>query len=492
MSSSQTTSRRSLQNPPRTFLQSPVGPRIATEVSAAHLVGICGAGMKALAEMLTGLGWSVTGSDLARPNPTIEALERRGLRVHFGHQETFVPPDADVLVYSPAVAADNPERQIAARLGIRQLSYSQMLGELMRTRVGVSIAGTHGKSTTTAMTACILTDAGLKPSAIVGAELCELGKSGWAGEGELFVVESCEYQRSFLDLSPRHAAILGIEPDHFDCFATTNDMQSAFASFAGLIAQEGTLLVRGDCAASLDAARSTRARVETFGLEHGANWWGTDLRQTNWGMRFRIFHNGEFFAEVPLQLSGRHNALNALSAAALAHAAGASANAIRESLSGFRGIRRRYEEIGSFRGITIIDDYAHHPTAVRTTLESARQQFGGRRIWCAFQPHQISRTRSLMNQFCESFSAADEILIAPIYAARENPASPAEETAQELVRGIAASGVAARFCPSLDRIIATIDDEARPGDVLITMGAGDIDRVYHEFARRLQRHHAAG
>lgn len=448
--------------------------------------------MKALAEMLSGLGWQVSGSDLSRPHPTVEALERRGMRVHFGHQDNFLPPDVNVLVHSPAVGTDNPERQLASRLGIRQLSYSQMLGELMRERIGVSIAGTHGKSTTTAMTASILTDAALSPSAIVGAELCGLGKSGWAGDGELFVVESCEYQRSFLDLRPKFAAILGIEPDHFDCFPDAAQLQSAFTEFAGNVNSDGRLIVRADCAAAKAAAASGSARVETFGFGPGADWWGTDVRQTPWGMRFRVFRGQEFFGEFTLQLTGRHNVLNALAAVAISSSAGAPVTAIRDSLAQFRGIKRRFEYVGSWRGMTIIDDYAHHPTAVRVSLDAARARFGGRRIWCVFQPHQVSRTSALLQEFSESFGSADQVLIAPIFAARENAAGAAESMASTLAEKIAAQNVAARYSPSLDRIIATIDDEARPGDVLITMGAGDIDRVHHEFACRLQRNHAAG
>jgi UDP-N-acetylmuramate--alanine ligase len=242
----------------------------------------------------------------------------------------------------------------------------------------------------------------------------------------------------------------------------------------------------------VSAARSSAAKVETFGLNPGANWWGTDLRRTDWGQRFRVFHDGDFIAEIPLQLAGRHNVLNALAAAALSTAAGAPVDAVRESLAGFRGIRRRFEVVGSFRGITIVDDYAHHPTAVRATLEAARERFGKRRLWCAFQPHQLSRTRALLGEFSASFAAADQTLIAPIYAARESMGAEVEAAGGELARRIASHGAAARYCPSLDRIIATIDDEARPGDVLFTMGAGDIDQVYYEFARRLQRHHAAG
>lgn len=461
-------------------------------MASAHLVGICGAGMKALAELAAGLGWRVSGSDQSLSGPVAERLRRWGVRVHAGHEERFVPDDVDVLVYSPAVAAENPERQAALRRGVPQMSYSQMLGLLMQSRTGVCVAGTHGKSTTTAMTARILTDAGLDPSAAFGAELVGRGTSGWAGDGELLVVESCEYQRSFLDLRPKFAAILGVEPDHFDCYRTFDETRAAFAEFAAQVAADGLLLVRGDCAASVAAAKSAGAEVATFSQQPDADWWAADLRPIVGGMRFRIFRRGQYFTEITLPLPGEQNVMNALAAAALSHAAGASAADIRESLHEFPGLRRRFEPVGSWRGMTLIDDYAHHPTAVRATLATARVAFGDRRIWCAFQPHQVSRTRALLGDFACAFADADEVLVAPVYAAREQLSTEPAHVAAELATQIAATGRPARFLPSLDRMVATLEDEARPGDVLMTMGAGDVYRVHHEFTRRLQRHHAAG
>jgi UDP-N-acetylmuramate--alanine ligase len=466
--------------------------RLEGAIRSVHLVGICGSGMKALAELATDLGWHVTGSDLQPSTPALEWMAARGLRVHQGHHQEFLPRHADALVYSPAVGPENPERLAAAEMGVPQYSYSRMLGLLMRERVGVCVAGTHGKSTTTAMTATILTHAGLSPSAIVGAELCGRGASGWGGSGELFVVESCEYRRSFLDLSPRFACITGIEPDHFDCFSDFDENKAAFAAFAGNVDEDGVLLVNGDSAAAVEAAEWTSARVETYSRRPGGDWWGTDVRQTAFGTRFRLFRRGDFFAEILLSVPGEHNISNALAACALSHAAGADPEAVREGLAAFQGIRRRFERVGSYRGVMLIDDYAHHPTAVRTTLEAARQQFGSRRLWCAFQPHQMSRTRVLMDEFAVSFAAADEVLIAPVFAARETGGNESAALAEMLAHRIAATGTSARFVPSLDRIPASLDDEARPGDVLITMGAGDIDRVHHELTGRLRRDHAAG
>ena len=474
----------------------------------AHLVGICGSGMKALAELLGGLGWVVSGSDLQPPSDTLELLRGKGFRVHRGHSEEFVPSNADLLIYSPAITDSNPERQQAERLGIPQWSYNQMLGELMKTRIGISIAGTHGKSTTTAMIASVLRDAGLSPSAVIGAELIGQGDlrsgeaagpgdprraqgvSGWAGESELFVVESCEYQRNFLTLSPKHVVLTGIEADHFDFFRDLRETREAFAEFVSRLPSDGHLIIRGDCEATRIAAASSLAQIETFSLRECTDWWAADLRPTSEGMRFRLFYGETFFTEVCLRVPGRHNVLNAIAAAAMCHHVGASAVAIREGLSEFRGTKRRFEVLGSWGGVTLIDDYAHHPTAVMATLRTAREQFPGRRLLCAFQPHQESRTRALLEDFVECFDAADEVFLAPIFTARENCPEAAERTNAELAERLMSRGKSVRLLSSLDRLTDELDDAVRPGDVLITMGAGDINRIQHELTRRLQRHSA--
>lgn len=460
------------------------------ESPVAHLVGICGSGMKALAEMLSGLGWTISGSDLQPPPDSLELLGRKGFQVHHGHAQEFVPGDADLLIYSPAIAAFNPERVRAEQLGIPQWSFNELLGELMKTRIGVSIAGTHGKSTTTAMVASVLRDAGLSPSAVIGAELVSSGVSGWAGESKLFVVESCEYQKNFLTLSPTHAVLTGIEADHFDCFHNLIETREAFAEFASRLPSHGHLIIRGDCEATRVAAASSVAQIETFSLRDCSDWWAADLRPTSDGLHFRVFYGDRFFTEVSLRIPGRHNVLNAIAAVAMCHHLGVSASAVREGLSEFRGTKRRFEVLGSWHGVTLIDDYAHHPTAVMATLQTAREQFPGRRVLCAFQPHQESRTRALLDDFSESFGAADEVFLAPIFTAREEGSATAEKTNAELAELIASRGQAVRLLPSLDRLMDELDDAARPGDVLITMGAGDINRIQHELTRRLQRHSA--
>jgi UDP-N-acetylmuramate--alanine ligase len=459
--------------------------------SSAHLVGIAGSGMKALAELLAGMRWSVSGSEKSTNSPSLQILAQRGIRVHKGHSENYLPNDVDVLIYSSAIGPVNSERQAAAKRGVPQFSLSEFIGELMRDRVGVSVAGTHGKSTTTSLIAWILRHSGQSPSAIIGAELCNDDQNGWAGSGELFVVESCEYQKNFLNLAPNHAVILGIEPDHFDCFDKLEESISAFEEFAGLLPSTGQLLLNGDCPNFERARSASDATVETFSLEPGSDWWATDCRFIPEGTRFRVFHREQFVMEVSLPIPGRHNVQNALAAIAMCSTLGVSAHDLREAIHDYPGIRRRYQRNGFWRGAVLIDDYAHHPTAISLTLQTVRQEYPNRRVICAFQPHQVLRTERLMTEFSAAFTEANDVLVVPVFAARETMDEQTVNTSKELAAGISRNGTPARFLPSLDQLVTTLEDESRPGDVVITMGAGDIDRVQHEFTRRVQRDYAA-
>jgi UDP-N-acetylmuramate--alanine ligase len=499
----------------------------AGERRSAHLVGICGSGLKSLATLLLDLGWAISGSDLSATGESVEGLRARGIDVREGHAASNVPRGTQLLIYSVAVPSDNPERLAAQALGIPERSYSQMLGELMRGRRGIGIAGTHGKSTTAAMTASVLRTAGRDPSACIGAELCGPGDGGWAGQSDLFVAECCEFRRSFLDVSPTYAAILNIEADHFDCFQNFGETRDAFRQFAARVPPNGLLVVHVDCALppsppaplprgergkececsccvvprvdllpSLPRGRGVGgegapARVETFALGSPATWMAEDLRPTLDGISFDLIHRGGIAGRFALRVPGRHNVLNALATIALCRGIGLEFDEIQAGLAEFRGIRRRFEFLGTPNGITWIDDFAHHPTEVQATLETARQRYGPRRIWCLFQPHQVSRLRMLLPEFAGSFERADQVLIAPAFTAREIPSAEADSLARQLAQEIVRAGRPARFCGDLDRMVATVDDEARAGDVVISMGAGDINRVYHAFTRRLQRNLAS-
>ena len=453
----------------------------------AHLIGVCGAGMRALAEVLLDRGWSLSGSDLSQPNPQMRKLIQRGLVFHQNHTQSNLPLSAQIVVYSPAIPIHNVELSLATQRQLPRFSYSQMVGQLMSSATGVCVAGTHGKSTTTAMTARILDRAGRLSAVVLGAELCDNGCSGWSGAGDLFVAESCEFQQSFLDFRPHYTAILSIEPDHFDCYPDQESLQNAFKQFAEQTSPYGILLVNAECPVSqiVSQQAATRAKRASFGTVDSADWRAKQIEATQQGIQFRLSHRGDDVAQIKLPLHGTHNLQNALAAAAFCAEIGVAPDIISASLADFHGIRRRLEFVGEWNEITFVDDYAHHPTAVKVTLQTLRSVVGNRTIRCVFQPHQVLRTRTLMADFASSFSDADEVLVAPVFAARESVSDEPLLASRELADRISANGVSARFFPSLDQIVTTLEDASRPGDVIVTMGAGDIDRINHEFNRRV-------
>ncbi|MGE0374428.1 MAG: UDP-N-acetylmuramate--L-alanine ligase [Planctomycetaceae bacterium] len=457
----------------------------------AHLVGIGGSGMQGLAELLSGFRVRVTGSDQHIPPHLFWSMHRRGLRASQGHAASHLPQEADVLIYSPAVPHENPERREAERRGVPQLSLSEALGRIMANRSGVSVAGTHGKTSTTALLGHVLEAAGESPSVLTGGEILGRGVSGRAGSGPLFVVESCEYRGHFLNLTPRHMILTNLEADHFDCFGTLEESIDVFRQFAARLPADGTLLVNYDSPTALEAVQGTKARVQSFGSRAGADWWLGGLQPSGRGWRFQVFRRAKLFGVFDLPLPGRHNVLNSLAVVAMCHRLGVKRRMIAEGLRSFRGVRRRFEVLGSWRGMTLVDDYAHHPTAIRVTLRTAREAFPRRRIWCVFQPHQISRTRALFADFVRSLSRADRVLVSPVFAARESGSDDQSRLSVRMADRIRRLGTPAQFVDSLDRIISTIETEAAPGDVLLILGAGDVDRIGHDLLQRPQHQRAS-
>ena len=467
----------------------------------AHLVGAAGSGMRSLAAVLAGWGWELTGSDLA-PGP-VELGRHTRMTVCRGHAAANVPGDADLVVYSDAIPVDNPETGRAAELGIPALSYFQVLGRLMAGRHGLAVAGTHGKSTTTAMAAEILVRAGLDPTVVFGA--APLGRTGGgrAGRGELMLVEACEYRANFLHLQPQTAVILGIEPDHFDCYRTAGELEEAFGRFARSVPREGLLLAQNGCAATRRVPAGAACRVETFGFKSGADWQARGLALRRGIYAFDVVRRGQVLCRVHLRVPGRHNVLNALAAAALAWVGGVPPERIGAALGGFRGLHRRLELVGAWRGVTLVDDYAHHPTEVTATLQTLRRMFPGRRVWCVFQPHQVSRTERLLDELAESLQNADRVLVAEIFRAREGPPRDGDVTAADLARRVrevsaAPSGRPAGAAVEVPEVHATeditrlLETRLAPGDVLVTMGAGDIRRICDGLIDRFREDRAAG
>lgn len=448
----------------------------------AHLIGLAGCGMRSLAQVLVERGYRVSGSDTA---PAAAAtLATLGPRVYRTHAAEHVPADAELVIYSDAVGADNPERRRASELGIPTLSYVQMLGRLMRDRQGVAVAGTHGKSTTTAMLGHLLVLAGQDPTVVYGAIPLGQASGGRAGHGPHVVVEACEYRANFLQLRPQQAVILNVEPDHFDHYHSLEQLHQAFARFAAMLPPDGTLLLPYGDPVTGAMVSGLACRVETFGADSRADW---SLRFGGFVggcPRLEVKHLGHSLFEVALPVPGRHNGFNALAAAALAWGCGVSAETIAAGLASFPGLHRRLERRGTREGVTLLDDYAHHPTEVTAALQTVRQMEPGRRLWCVFQPHQASRTAHLLDELAGSLENADKVVVAEIFRARELPPRPGEVTAADLAARLRARGrwvADGHGQPAIVRLLATA---LEPGDVLITLGAGDIRKLSDEFLDR--------
>jgi len=440
------------------------------------MIGIGGSGMSGIAQMLMAGGCSVTGSD-STLSPTVRYLQKTGAAVHIGHAAANLPPQAEVVVRSEAVKTDNPEVAEAASRGLRVMSYAQALGDLMQSYRGVAVSGTHGKTTTTALTTWILKCAGLDPNFVVGGKVPLLGGSSGGGSGDIFVAEACEYCRSFLNLVPEVAIINNIEEDHLDYYKDLAEIIDTFGEFASRIPENGLLIVNGDDENAVKAARKASCKKITFGLSGENNWRAARIQNTPEATSFEAYHNGKSLGRFRLQLSGEHNALNATAAAAVADYFGVSKARIAEALASFTGVGRRFEELGEHDGVTVVTDYAHHPTAVRVTLRAARARFPGRRIWCVFQPHQCARTRYLLKDFARSFSDADLVIVPDIFSVRDSAEERKRISSADLVREIKAQGGNARYIASLDEIADHLAKNLQPGDVVMTMGAGNIDEL---------------
>ncbi|MBS3734722.1 MAG: UDP-N-acetylmuramate--L-alanine ligase [Phycisphaerae bacterium] len=453
-----------------------------------HMIGMGGCGMRAVAEMLLGCGAVVSGSDRAG-SAALDRLIDRGATVAVGQRDENIPDGCELVVYSAAIHPQNPERLAAERRGIEVVKYSEMLGRLMDRHVGLAVAGTHGKSTTAAMVAYAMHAAGATPSYIIGATVGQLGGPCGVGTGRHFVAEACEFDRSFLHLRPRLATILNIEEDHLDCYDDLDAIVEAFGAFAGQVDDAGVLVVNGESRHAVRAAEGARAAVETFGLADGCDWQAADVQHRRGRYAFELRYGGQRFAQVGLSLAGRHNVYNALAAAALLHQAGLSPQAIADGLGGFTGAHRRMTVKGAPRGVTVVDDYAHHPTEIQVTLRALRERYEPRRLVCVFQPHQHSRTRFLLKDFARSFTCAEKVFVPEIYFVRDSAREKEYISSQDLVAQIRLNGGAAEYLESFEQIVERLLAEVSAGDLLVTMGAGNVWEVADELVRGLGRDH---
>ena len=418
------------------------------------------------------------------------ALADSGARLFAGHHGTHVGADGTLVIYSGAVPADNVERRVAARRGLVRRSYAQALAALMAESRGLAVAGTHGKSTTSAMITQILTCAGLDPTVICGAAGLDGGCGGRAGQGDWFVAEACEYQGNFLGLRPEISVVLNIEPDHFDCFHTPAQLTGVFEQF--LYRTTDLIVANHDCPTVRRIIPAAGTRVTTFGEGADADWRAVSIEQTAGRHRFDICCRGRFVCRVSLRVPGRHQVANALAAAAASHAAGAGGTDIARGLENFRGLRRRMEHVATVGGVDFLDDYAHHPTEVRAALAAVRLAYPGRRICCVFQPHQISRTLALLDGFAASLQNADAVAVAQVFVAREHPTADPLALAEQLRLRVRDFGAEVLPDCRAETILNRIVSALQSGDVVITLGAGDIRKQLYELVDRFRAYRPTG
>jgi len=446
------------------------------------LIGIGGIGMQAVARLLKAGGNQVVGSDMrdfdARPD-----LESVGIQVYIGHNGMHITKDIDEVVYSAAIPETNPEMQMACKLGIPTRRRLEPVGDLMKNKIGIAIAGTHGKTTTTTMIALILQAAGRDPLALIGAEVKDSHSNVMLGHGPFMVVEACEYSRSFLDLSPKIAVITNIEADHLDYYRDLDEIKDAFTDFLKLLPKDGTIVANGDDPVVREVVGRVKQPVVWAGLKEENNIRATDIE----------FREGRLYFSVDgtrlhLQVPGQHNLADAVLAWALSRSVGIDDQTIKHVLQDeFKGVQRRFDILGTTSGVTFVDDYAHHPTEIVAMLEGAREYFGKRRLWVVFHPHQFSRTRILLDDFAKSFRNADTVLVAPIYAVRDSEADKKSISSEQLVGAINQVSGNAKYLGDFYAIEEFLMKEMKSGDVLLTLGAGEANLFGRELLDKLRR-----
>ena len=442
-----------------------------------HCTGIGGIGLSAIAEIFLSRGYQVSGSDMKESEITDKLMER-GAEIFLGHRGKNIS-GADLLIYSAAVSQDNPEIVAALEAGIPIATRAQVLGALMQEyKSSIAISGTHGKTTTTSMVSLILESSGNDPTILVGGNLQEIDGNVKVGKSEYFVTEACEYMDSFLSLNPKIEIILNIDSDHLDYFKDIDHIASSFDRFAKLVPEDGVVIAYDANPFVKGILKELDSRVITFGFNEQCNYYATDIEFNSFGMpSFKIHHNDEALCTMQLSIPGEHNIANAMAAFACCHSLGVPVESMLSTLEAYTGTQRRFDVIGiTSNNIKIVDDYAHHPTEIKATLKAA-QNVPHHDLWCLFQPHTYTRTLALFDEFAESFDAADKIVMTEIYAAREKNIYKisSKELVNEIKRVYPAKEV--YYFSNFDEIANFVINNTQSGDLVITMGAGDIYKV---------------
>ena len=441
-----------------------------SKIKHIHMIGIGGSGMSGIAEVLLNLDFNVTGSDIAEGAP-VQRLRHLGADVKIGHAEENIT-DAQVVVRSTAVSDDNPEVVAANRKGIPIIPRAEMLAELMRLRLGIAIAGTHGKTTTTSLTAAIFDEAKTDPTVIIGGRLNAYGANARLGAGEFLIAEADESDGSFLCLFPIITVVTNVDCDHLDFYSGQEEIDSVFVQFMNSVPFYGANIVCGDDPGVKRLIPQVKRRVITYGFEEDNDIQAIEKSCGEQSV-FTVKAFGDEIGEVVLSQPGRHNILNSLGAIGVALESGIKPEACVAGLSGFNGVGRRFERKGERNGVLVVDDYGHHPVEVAATIRTARQCFPDRRLVVAFQPHRFSRTQALFGQFCTAFEGVDLLLLTEIYPASESPIPGIN--GQSLAQGIRqVSSTAVEYCEDFAAVSAKLPDVLREDDVFITLGAGNI------------------
>ena len=440
-----------------------------------HFIGIGGISMSGLAEILLEEHFTVSGSD-AKESPLTRTLEERGAKIFYGQRTSNIEDSVQVVVYTAAIHPDNPEFACAESKGIPMLTRAQLLGQIMRNYdTPIAVSGTHGKTTTTSMISHILLAGNCDPTISVGGILPAIGGNIRVGQSETFLTEACEYTNSFLSFFPKISIILNMDADHLDFFKDIEDIRHSFRKFAKLLPADGTLIINADTPAYEEIIRDLPCRVITYGLEHEAEYTAKDISYDEFGhATFTAYHNGQPSGTYTLQVPGIHNVSNALSAIAVGELLGLPKQAITEGLDGFKGTDRRFQLKGTVGGVTVIDDYAHHPTEIEATLHAAKN-YPHKTTWCVFQPHTYTRTKALLPEFAKALTLADHVVLADIYAARET--DNLGISSEDLQKQIQELGTPCEYFPTFDEIENFLLENCTSGDLLITMGAGDVVNI---------------
>lgn len=450
---------------------------IPQRIQKLHMVGIGGTGMCGIAEVLLHFGFQVSGTDLALSEATLR-LETLGARIREGHDASAVG-DAQVLIISSAVSESNPEVQEARARKIPVIRRAEMLGELMRLRWGIAVCGTHGKSTTTSMIGELLTETGFDPTIIVGGRLTGSNTGARVGQGDILVAEADEYDKSFLKLAPIMAVATNVEPEHLECYGSFAALLDAFRTFLSSVPFYGRVILSGDDRNLTQLRKELERPVTMYGLSPGMPVTARVVSSSGLSTKSAIIHNGKELGELTLGVPGTHNVKNALAALAVGFELGVPWEKARPALEAFRGVRRRFEVVGEYSGVMLVDDYAHHPTEIDATLSAARAGFADRRLVALFQPHLYSRTQQFVEEFATALSLADVVVVTDVYGSRETPLPG--------VNGALVSDALTRrghtgvhYVADKSKLNTVVPKLLKKGDLVVTLGAGDIGRLGRE------------